>query len=252
MKRGLVNIVKANGIKIHDRIKLEEAVFRTKLPGSWCILGKCEEEDPTVVMGISGKAEAHLNTDLIKKDKIPVLRRFTGGGTVIVNKSTLYVSFIVDSESLLPKVKVHPREIMRWSEEFYHPVFDKLCGMDSGFHLEDTDYVFGSRKFGGNAQGISGKRWIHHTSFLWDYNMNEMDYLSNPEKQPEYRKRRSHSEFLCCLKDKVKPNTQPEAFFTNVISQLEMHFDTRSYDLELAQDLQQLPHRKKTDWVVVE
>ena len=67
---------------------------------------------------------------------------FAGGGTVIVNKDTLFVSFIVDSRSTLPHIKVFPREIMAWSEHFYKPVFADLCGHEVDFRLEDTDYVF--------------------------------------------------------------------------------------------------------------
>lgn len=50
-----------------------------------------------------------------------------------------------------------------------------------------SDYVFGDRKFGGNAQSIIRNRWIHHTSFLWDYNVRNMAYLKLPSKVPQYR-----------------------------------------------------------------
>lgn len=49
------------------------------------------------------------------------------------------------------------------------------------------DYVFGDRKFGGNAQSIIKHRWIHHTSFLWDYDNKNMSYLKLPAKAPKYR-----------------------------------------------------------------
>lgn len=50
-----------------------------------------------------------------------------------------------------------------------------------------ADYVFAERKFGGNAQAITNKRWLHHTSFLWDYDPDNMAVLKNPRKQPQYR-----------------------------------------------------------------
>jgi lipoate-protein ligase A len=50
-----------------------------------------------------------------------------------------------------------------------------------------SDYVFGDRKFGGNAQSITRNRWIHHTSFLWDYEVRNMAYLKRPARAPEYR-----------------------------------------------------------------
>ena len=51
-----------------------------------------------------------------------------------------------------------------------------------------TDYVAGERKFGGNAQAITGRRWLHHTSLLWDFDARNMALLTNPARQPEYRR----------------------------------------------------------------
>ncbi|KAB1204245.1 hypothetical protein CJ030_MR8G016424 [Morella rubra] len=50
-------------------------------------------------------------------------------------------------------------------------------------------YVFGSRKFGGNAQSVTKNRWIHRTSFLWDYEVRSVAYLKPPARAPEYRSR---------------------------------------------------------------
>ena len=87
---------------------------------------------------------------------------------------------------------------MKATETFYHPIFQ------SNFHLVDTDYVFGDKKFGGNAQAISGNRFCHHTSFLWKYDINLMSsILKTPQKQPDYRKNRPHSDFLTSLSSEV-------------------------------------------------
>jgi lipoate-protein ligase A len=55
------------------------------------------------------------------------------------------------------------------------------------FRFVLKDYAFGDRKFGGNAQSITKNRWIHHTSFLWDYEVKNMSYLKLPAKAPKYR-----------------------------------------------------------------
>lgn len=47
--------------------------------------------------------------------------------------------------------------------------------------------MFGERKFGGNAQAITKGRWLHHTSFLWDFRDERMRLLKHPGKAPEYR-----------------------------------------------------------------
>jgi lipoate-protein ligase A len=53
-----------------------------------------------------------------------------------------------------------------------------------------ADYVFGERKFGGNAQSIIKGRWVHHTSFLWDFQPAHMALLQHPPRMPAYRQAR--------------------------------------------------------------
>jgi len=45
------------------------------------------------------------------------------------------------------------------------------------FSLRDHDYVIDDRKIGGNAQTITKERFVHHTSFLWNYDAKKMGYL---------------------------------------------------------------------------
>lgn len=56
------------------------------------------------------------------QDKIPVIRRFTGGGTVIVDDGTIFVSFICNKDDV-PHVQPYPRPIMSWSSLLYSKVF---------------------------------------------------------------------------------------------------------------------------------
>lgn len=53
-------------------------------------------------------------------------------------------------------------------------------------------------------------RWLQHTSFLWDFDGHKLNkYLANPAKQPHYRNKRHHGDFLCKLKDRT-PSGDPE------------------------------------------
>jgi len=138
-----------------------------------------------------------LHLDKVKTNKIPVIKRYSGGGTVVVDENTIFAT-LIGTESFLSEymVKVYPRELMKWTETFYKIVFHK----DKDFSLLGNDYAFGSQKFGGNAQCITRGGWVHHTSLLYDYNDGLMDILKMPPNIPEYRKMRPHHEFLCKLK----------------------------------------------------
>ncbi|KAJ4963567.1 hypothetical protein NE237_023506 [Protea cynaroides] len=190
----LMNIVRFKGMPILEQLHLEERIFRTS-SNNWCIINDGTNA-PTIVMGVSGKPSELLELKLVLQDKVPVVRRFTGGGTVIVDPGTIFVTFICNKDAV-PNVELYPRPIMSWSGQIYEDVFRGI----GDFHLRDNDYVFGNRKFGGNAQSISRRRWIHHTSFLWDYDVRNMAYLKVPKRAPEYRSARSHVEFVCRIKD---------------------------------------------------
>ncbi|CAN6876335.1 unnamed protein product [Brassica oleracea] len=193
----LMNLVRLKGTPILEQLLLEERLLRASTD-NWCIVNDGTNV-PTIVMGMSGKPSQLLEVGPVIKDRIPVIKRFTGGGTVIVDKSTLFVSLICNKDDV-PSVQPYPRSVMAWSGSLYGEVFE---GVD-GFHLRENDYVFGDRKFGGNAQSIIRNRWIHHTSFLWDYNVRNMAYLKLPSKVPQYRLERDHTEFVCRMKDYIE------------------------------------------------
>jgi lipoate-protein ligase A len=66
--------------------------------------------DPTIVLGFSGKIRDLVNVDLAARDNIQTIRRYTGGGTVICDSNTAFVSFIMNITDV--PVKPYPRDIM--------------------------------------------------------------------------------------------------------------------------------------------
>ncbi|TMW69600.1 hypothetical protein Poli38472_001756 [Pythium oligandrum] len=234
---------------IQEQLRLEEALFRVEKQRNWFVYN--EESTPTtIVMGISGKPEQLLHLDQVKRDGIPVLKRFSGGGTVIVDHHTIFTTFICNVESF-PHVAPYPREIMAWSSTFFSPFFNRLCVDQSlKFALREDDYVFNDRKFGGNAQSISKDRWLHHTSFLWDFDSKNMEYLTNPARQPAYRQKRSHTEFLCTLKDVLNVENR-KRLVEEFRSELTEHFEVEDVDAEILKPLLETEHRRSTRFLTL-
>ncbi|QDZ19545.1 BPL/LPL catalytic domain-containing protein [Chloropicon primus] len=198
---------------VYRMLQLEEDLLRQDKGTSWLIVNDGIPK-PTVVMGISGKEEKLVDVDVARHQGVDLVKRFTGGGTVVLDEGSILVSLICEADRT-PDVPLFPRPLMRWSKEFYDPIFS-TCG---DFKLSETDYTFGDLKFGGNAQYISKRRWLHHTSFLWDYDPERMKCLLHPPKEPEYRKKRTHLDFLCKLKD-YYPGSR-EAFIGGITDALE-------------------------------
>eukprot|EP00501_MAST-03F_sp_TOSAG23-6_P001360 GSMAST32.ASY1.ANO1.1412.1 assembled CDS len=212
MQRSLVKLVRLPAsMPIMQQLLIEEALLRGD-NANWCILSECSGP-PTIVMGVAGKPDDLLNVELVRKEKIPTIRRFSGGGTVVVDVGTLFASFIFRSDCIPigecnPK---SPKSIMDWTRRFYTGVFHRLvmiflqCILTylNMYVLFFFQFRFFFSKFGGNAQSITKDRWLHHSSLLWDFNDKNMEYLCIPPeiKRPKYRKDRGHLDFLCKLGD---------------------------------------------------
>ncbi|MBI3211334.1 MAG: lipoate--protein ligase family protein [Simkania negevensis] len=218
---------------IYEQLKIEELLLRTD-ERNWCIFN--EGSPPAIVMGISGKVEELINLEKNSFSLLPVIKRFSGGGTVVVDFDTLFVSFIFQKKHY--PLPLYPEPILRWSEEFYQKAFAIPT-----FQLKENDYVIGNQKCGGNAQYIRKSSFVHHTTFLWDFQKKQMDLLLHPPKAPSYRKGRSHEEFLCRLKEYLPSQ---EHFFSLLKAALSKNYQIEEIPLESILPLMERPHRKTT------
>jgi len=165
-----------------------------------------------IVLGLSGKPRDLVNLRRWKSydGHLEVVKRFSGGGTVVLGPDTMLASWVMrgwpagtNPTLAADSPRADPRAIMSWSEEVYRPMIADCFGPSQAavFSARENDYVLGDVKFGGNAQAITRGDWVHHTSFLWDWRPEHMALLSQPRKQPDYRKQRSHESFLTPLRE---------------------------------------------------
>lgn len=222
-------------VPVYDQLKIEEALLRSDTE-NWCILNV--GSPPAIVMGISGDPIELINQEHLSKYQIPIIRRYSGGGTVVIDEMTCFVSFIFNTGAL--KIQPFPRAILEWTEIFYKPLFP------SDFCLMENDYVIGNRKCGGNAQYLTKNRWLHHSTFLWDYRTEYMNCLALPKKMPNYREKRSHQSFLYTLKDLLKT---PNCLLNSVKSQLMNVFSLSESKMDYVSEILERPHRKSTHMI---
>jgi lipoate-protein ligase A len=134
-------------------------------------------------------------------------KRRTGRQTLIFHGKSCGISGGVGETLVLPNEE---------ADEFHATMTNLDETVFPTFQLRENDYVLGEKKMGGNAQSIVSSGFLHHTSFLWDYDHNNMEYLTLPEKRPEYRGNRSHNEFLIKLKDRYGSGSTKNSFFEHV------------------------------------
>jgi lipoate-protein ligase A len=227
----MFRLIHLTQVPILEQLRIEEALLRAS-DENWCLLNT--DASPAIVMGISGIPEKLLDRNRVSKDNIPVIKRFSGGGTVYVDRHTVFATLICNRSTL--NIPLQPQPILQWSETFYRSFFNVLS-------LRENDYVMGDKKFGGNAQYIQKNRWLLHTSFLWDYSPEKMRYLLLPEKRPQYRKDRSHADFLCALRPLYPDKSH---LMNSLASYFEQTLSAQPASLKDIQEILNRPHRTST------
>lgn len=222
-----LHLIRLQNVDIYEQLRLEEALLRADTR-NFCLIN--HGSPPAIVMGLSGNP-AELIYD---HADLPLIKRFSGGGTVVVDEDTLFVTFIFN-DTLLP-LPPFPESLLKWAASFYAPTFTP-----HPFGLNAQDFVIGNLKVGGNAQYIRKGRYLHHTSFLWDWSKQRMETLRYPPKTPVYRQGRSHEEFLTPMK-RYFPSK--EHWLNRLIEQLHANFVISECLLENVQEALKLPHRK--------
>lgn len=229
----MLNCLYLKGIPILEQLQLEEALFRADSQ-NWCLINS--GVPPSIVMGISQKVNEVVDEKKHQAQPIPLIRRFSGGGTVVVDPKTVFISLILNHKAVLGPI--YPKNILHWSAELYQPAFGS-----HPFALQENDYALGNKKCGGNAQSFSKDRFVHHTSFLWDYTEEHMNLLKMPPKMPAYREGRTHADFLQPLEPYF---STPETFSEAILDCISKKFELKMSSWEEAVLALERPHRKST------
>jgi lipoate---protein ligase len=87
-----LRFARLKNVHIFEQLRLEELLLRQD-NSCWCLINS-GPKIPAIVTGFSGKVPELVNIEAAKRDNIGVIRRFTGGGTVVVDENTFFVSFI--------------------------------------------------------------------------------------------------------------------------------------------------------------
>lgn len=226
-----LNLLLLDSLPIFEQLQLEEGLLRTN-EENWCILNS--GSSPAIILGISGAPLKFVDQTVFLQNPVPLIRRFSGGGTVFVDKNTFFSTFIFNHAS-------YPEKMLQWTQQFYRPIFEP-----HPFSLKENDYAIGVKKCGGNAQYFCKNRSLHHTSFLFDYDSSNMNYLLFPEKTPKYREGRSHDEFLTRLNKYFYTISDLKA---QIEANLRKHFLIQFKSLEEVLLLINKEHRKAVQYL---
>jgi lipoate-protein ligase A len=151
---------------------------------------------PVVVLGAGCRLAEDLDEAACRADDVPILRRASGGGTVLLGRGCLLYTLIL---SFQRSAELHA------ITSSYAYILDQVRAALSGLlpdleHAGTSDLSSRGRKFSGNAQQRKRNHVLHHGTLLYDFDLAQVSrYLRMPARQPEYRGLREHAEFLVNL-----------------------------------------------------
>ena len=190
---------------VEENLALDEALLEvadqvdpamTAHDGSTEVLRLWEATTPFVVLGRSSKIAGEVNLDVAAAFDVPVLRRVSGGTSIVAAPGCMFYAVLIDLE-LRPQLRMldaaHEYVMGRMSQ-----ALQKLQPQVSW--TGTCDLVIGDRKVGGNSLRI-GRHWmLYHGTLLLNMDLTWIErLLHHPPREPEYRGGRSHRDFVTNL-----------------------------------------------------
>lgn len=175
-----------------DDVALDEALLLDAEDGrEGEVLRVWERPTPAVVLGSGCKLLDDVDVDACQRDGVPLVRRSSGGGTVLLGPGCLCYSLVLAFDRARPLGEIRP------SFEWIMGRVIAALGLAGVEQAGISDLAIDGRKFSGNAQQRKRRHLLHHGTILYALDLEAVGrYLRVPERQPEYRGRRGHGAFV--------------------------------------------------------
>jgi lipoate---protein ligase len=147
-----------------------------------------------IVLGYSNSVQAEVDIEACQTAGIPILRRSSGGGTVVQGPGCLDYTLVLRTSTEGPLATIPGTN--RYVMDRQRRALEHVIG--GGVEVQGhTDLAISTLKFSGNSQRRKGKFLLFHGVFLLDFDLSYViRFLKHPSREPSYRKGRRHEEFL--------------------------------------------------------
>lgn len=179
---------------VAENVALDERMARSAFSAGRSTLRFWWGGPPAVVMGWSERAEPSVHSDACAELGVEVLKRCTGGGTVLQTSGVLNYSLITPAPDHL--------DLMAG----FRQGTDLVCTLLDTFGLVGVvqgtcDVAVAGQKISGNAQARRWRSMLVHGTLLVDFDVDLAEkLLPHPPREPEYRQARRHRDFLVTLR----------------------------------------------------
>ena len=181
----------------HENIALDEALLENRgQQGGEPLLRLWEPVEPLVVIGRSSRYQTEVNLSACMADNVPFIRRCSGGAAVVASSGCLMYAV------LLPYDRYPELRSLDVAHQFVMTNV-RAAVENLGLHVEmqgTCDLTYRNRKFSGNAMRATRDWLLYHGTVLCSMDLELISkYLGQPERQPDYRKKRPHEDFVTSI-----------------------------------------------------
>jgi len=151
---------------------------------------------PVVVLGRGSKIGAEVDVEFCQRESIPVLRRCSGGASIVAGPDCLMYSVVLDLVA---------RPELRSVDEAHRFVIGNLAAAILSQRAEIQwqgicDLTLDSKKFSGNSLRIARNHLLYHGTVLQRVDRELVQRcLRTAPRQPDYRDGRDHDEFVTSI-----------------------------------------------------
>jgi lipoate-protein ligase A len=155
-----------------------------------------EPQSAAVVLGRSSRIDREVNREACRTAGVPLLRRTSGGLTVLVGPGCLMYALVLRRQG---------RPELCSSSEAHRFVLCTLAAALAphvpGVRCQGTsDLAIGERKFSGNSIRARRTHLLYHGTLLYGFRLQLIERcLRVPPRMPGYRQRRPHATFVANL-----------------------------------------------------
>lgn len=153
-------------------------------------------DDHYLVLGQSNKAEKSLYLDKVKEDKIKVVKRPSGGESVILTPNTIVISVRLFTEKL-----ENPQTSFRKINNAIIKALENL-GVKKLHYKGISDVSIGEKKILGSSIYRKKNLVFYHAVLNISEDISLIGkYLRHPGREPDYRKGRGHGDFVTSIRE---------------------------------------------------
>lgn len=156
-----------------------------------------ESDQYFIVLGLGNILAQEVNQAACREQGVAILRRCSGGGSVLQGPGCLNYSLVLEIESgpALQSIRTTNRWILERHCQALIPLLQRPVRLEG-----HTDLAIGDLKFSGNAQRRRRRCVLFHGTLLIDFDLRRIEQLLRPpRREPAYRQGRRHEHFLLNL-----------------------------------------------------